>query len=274
MPKIFIPTPSRWQIVVPYRPIGVALIVVLTGLCTYLVFRSDILLVRKIEVENIGGEGGIGGFVNMEEVQDAVSQHLTKSIVFLDTKEITENLKKQFLPIAEVSIEKHLPDKLVVQIEGREPVAVLVIPEEKGIKDVNGINEKFLVDENGFVFAKCPRGLILPELQMYPVEVEPSGGSTSVNLGDTVSGDLVTAALDIINGFGQIEDLDAVAVYIKNQNEIQVDTNKDFFVIFTTEKKINEQTLALKQIYENAEHQGKALKRVDLRFRLPVVEYE
>lgn len=265
MPKIFIPTPSRWQIVVPYKPIGVALIVVLTGLCTYLVFRSDLLLVRKIEVEGIGGEGSIGGFVNMEEVQDAVLQHLAKSIVFLDTKEIAENLKKQFLPIAEVSIEKHLPDKLVVQVKERESVAVLVT------------EEKYLVDKTGFLFAKCPRGVTLPELQMESLQTLKRGevpeNAEKIRIGDSIEGGLVAAALDIISGFVQIENLDAAAVSIQNQNEIRVDTNKDFFVIFTTEKEINEQILALSQIYENAKRQGKALKKVDLRFKLPVVLY-
>lgn len=249
----------------------------------YLVFRSDLLLVRKIEVKGVNGEKGLKGFVNMEEVQNAVSQCLAKSIVFLDTKGIAENLKKQFLPIAEVKIEKQLPDKLVVQVKEREPVAVLVI-EENGPPEADAKEEKFLVDKDGFIFARCPRGITLPELQLESVEVEPPGGSTSVNLGDSIEGGLVAAAIDIISGFGQIENLDAAAVSIQNQNEIQVDTNKDFFVIFTlsdderltgftTEKEINEQILALGQIYENAKRQGKALKKVDLRFKLPVVEY-
>ncbi|MBM4402652.1 MAG: hypothetical protein FJ044_05400 [Candidatus Cloacimonetes bacterium] len=67
--------------------------------------------------------------------------------------------------------------------------------------------------------------------------------------------------------------MDALTISIQNQNEIQVMTNKDFSVIFSIEKKINEQILRLSQIYENAKRQGKALKKVDLRFKLPVVEY-
>ena len=218
-----------------------------------MVFRSDLLLVRKIEVKSAED---LKGFVNVEEVQDAVLQHLAKSIVFLDTKEIAENLKKQFLAIAEVSVEKHLPDKLVVQIEEREPVAVLVI------------EEKYLVDKDGFVFAKWPRGVNLPELVL-----ESEKGIKGLKIGEKIQGQLIVAALDIIDGVSEIEDLKPTAIKITGKNEIHVETDKTFLVLFTSQKKISEQILALKQIHENAKRQGKPLKKVDLRFKLPVVLY-
>lgn len=258
-PKIFIPTPSRWQIVIPYKPIGVALIVVLTGLCIYLIFRSDLLLVRKMEIK------GVNGFVSGQEVREIISVYLAKSIVFLDTKEISEILKSNFLPIKEVYVEKHFPDTLVVQVEERVVVATLVVIEKKNLPEVDIKKDRFLVDGGGFVFAKSPRGVIFPELVLE--------SEKGVKVGEKIQGQLIAAALDIIDGVLEIESLKPTAAKIVGQNEVHVETDKTFLVLFTSQKKINEQILALKQIYENAKRQGKVLKKVDLRFKLPVVLY-
>src|SRR3990170_6832861 len=134
-PRVFIPIGPR-QVVIPYRPISTLLIIFFATLSVFLFLRTDIFQVKALEFE-------FEQLADEALVRQRISEEvLARSIFFLDTGKVEQEIKDSFLTVSAVSIKKEIPDRLLIRVSVRRPLAV--------IADKNKV--RFLVDQEGLLF--------------------------------------------------------------------------------------------------------------------------
>lgn len=284
-PKLFIPTPTRWQIVVPYKPLGVLMLLISAITSAYFFFRSDLFLIREIIIEELeenypNQQNGqtLGRFVSKETLYTNVSAYQARSIFFINSNEISQKLKQIHPSISEVHLEKHLPDKIVIKVSERTPVAIL-----KVVKD--SAQQGFLIDQDGLIFSSSVKGLTLPELVLE--EMPFKKGPTQIALKERIPEELVYSALQIIKGFQNIPSASLQTIIIESEDEIKVhiktkngngekETNSnEWTALFSASnhKSIEDNFASLQAILLDAKIKDKKIASVNLRFRRPVVRY-
>lgn len=242
-PKIFIPAVSGRQIVVPFRPFSLVLIIFLSFLSFFLFLRSDIFQVKALEFE-------------FEEVSDEalVRQRITeevisRSIFFLDPSKVEQKIKDDFPTIRAISLEKKLPDRLLIQVAVRVPLAIV----EDGGKN------HFLVDGEGLLFRQAS-GEELPVIKL--------GEDFAGEVGFQISEQGVTSYLETL-GLAEQKGLKTVAIFLRSTTvELRL---KKTVVWLDVEKGITAQMELLTQLLQRYKLSGRTPKSVDLRFSRPVV---
>jgi len=242
-PKVFIPSSSGRQIVIPFRPISTLLILFLLFLSGFLFLRSDIFQVKVLgfEFEQLADESLVRQRIS-EEV-------LARSIFFLDSGAVEEKIKKDFPTVKEIVIKKILPDQIEAKVTVRVPLAII----EDGSKN------HFLVDGEGFIFR------LAGDEQLPLISLEgDSLGVIGASVGESgVLGYLETLRLVAEKG------LQTVAIYLRGESiELQL---AQTVVWLDPKKNITEQIEVLTQILQRYVVAGKTPKSIDLRFGRPVV---
>lgn len=255
-PKIFIPTPSPWWIIIPFKPLSIVLIIILAGFCIYLALRSDIFLIRNliIEVENEPLDGGqVLKLVNEEKIREKAKKYLTHSVFTTKVKDLEKEILEQFLEVRSAKVYKELPDKLVILVQSRTPVAKVL--SEEG---------EFLVDDTGLIFYQDPPESTLPLFKL---------SFQDLKLGEVLDPQKVSSVLEIINNWKKIEGENLVHIEMDENGDICVLTSANVKVIFSPNKKIELQVTSLQTILLQAKMEGWGLTQVDLRYENPVVKY-
>lgn len=244
-PRVFVPIGPR-QLVVPYRPISTLLIIFLSILSVFLFLRTDIFQIKALEFE----------FEKLEDealVRQRISELvLARSIFFLNPVKVEQEIKGNFPTVSAVSVEKKLPDRLLIKISVRKPLAI--------IEDKNKIN--FLVDQEGLLFRRAG-GESVPVIKLS----EDFEGAVGMKLGVDEQGIAsYLQTLDLVSQKG----LETKAIYLRSQTiELKlVETT----VWLSTEKSIEEQLEMLTQILQRLKLKGKTPETVDLRFSRTVVK--
>ena len=178
-PKLLVPVESR-QIIVPFKPISILIIVFLLIATLILALRSDLFLIHRLDVNF---QTNIGCLLK-EEVSNNLDV-IGRSLVFLNPQVYQNLLLGKFICLKAVHFEKHWPDKLKVTIVERKPVAALQFqsrqvdnfellpPEEISSQSVQLFLEKiatssanfatdfYIIDSDGLIFKKTadPGGL-------------------------------------------------------------------------------------------------------------------
>lgn len=277
-PKLFIPTVSPWQIVIPFKPLSVLLILVLLAASSFLFLRSDIFLVKEIKVEEENANSSFA-FVLPEQIKTGLVTLVARSILTISPDEVDKILRQNFLAIKTVRIEKKLPDQLVVYYQEREPVAVIksekISEQEKLEKDEQGEEVKkiqktvslisFFVDEDGLIFAVKEEKSDLPEFEL--------ASGQELKIGEKIGSRKTLDAIAILHSFQVRADLKIEKINLsKDSPEIEVIFSGPFVVLFETEgKKIEEQISSLQLIYHQAKIDGRKLQKVDFRYEYPVI---
>ncbi len=230
---------------IPFRPLSTILILGLTLLSIFLFLRTDIFQVKTLnfEFEELTDELLVRQRV-MEEV-------LARSIFFLNASAVEEKIKSSFLTVSAVSIEKKLPDTLLIRVSVRKPLAI--------IEDKNAA--RFLVDSEGLLFRLAAKE-DLPVIKLGEDFEGSVGLYLSVNE-QGITGYLKT--LEIVASKG----LETKAIYLRSKTiELQL---KKTVVWLNSEGDIEEQLELLTQILQRFGLSGRTPKTVDLRFSRPVV---
>jgi len=242
-PRVFIPAPAGRQIVVPFRPVSTLLIVALVFLSIFLALRSDIFQVKALEfeLEEVSDEALVRQRV-MEEV-------MGRSIFFLNASKVEDSIKSDFPTIKEVTLEKRLPDKLVIRISVRVPLAV--------VEDKDG--DRFQVDQGGFLFKESGQ----ENLPVIKLGVD-FDGAVGLSVSDKgVCSYLETLDLATQKGFG------VRAIYL---NSTSIELRLDGTVVWlSAEAEISSQLELLTNLLQRYKLGGTTPKSVDLRFSRPVV---
>ncbi|OGC38205.1 hypothetical protein A2V54_01440 [candidate division WWE3 bacterium RBG_19FT_COMBO_53_11] len=244
-PRVFIPVGPR-QLVIPYRPLSTILIVVLSALSIFLFLRTDIFQVKALEFEfeQLADEALV-----RQRISEGV---LARSIFFLDTGRVEQDIKDSFPTVSAVSIKKELPDRLLIRVSVRKPLATIV--------DKNKV--QFLVDQEGLLFRQAA-GEDLPVIELS----EDFEGAVGVKLaidGQGIAGYLQT--LDLVSEKG----LKTKAIYLRSET-IELRLAKTT-VWLSADREIAEQMELLTQILQRLKLQGRTPKSVDLRFSRTVVK--
>ncbi len=195
------------------------------------------------------------------------SNILNKNIFFVDEKNTKLDLKNKFICIKDIQFTKSLPDKILMNVKGRIPVAELIsIPNFESstsavIENIAtpsaSLDETYLADDDGVVFAK---------------------GFADVSkiyfLGKTISikekqDEYLNKTLFILKLFKELG-IDNSKVYIIDNFLI---TNSHPKVAFLLNKEREEQIASLQLILQKAKIDNKELEFIDLRFDKPIIKY-
>lgn len=263
-PKLFVPTPSKWQIVIPFKPLSIILILILLGTSVYLFLRSDVFIVKRVSPStSLGTSGEIGEVLEAETIG--------RSILVLDVGGVVSKIKEQFLVVKDLKITKRLPDTVEVEVIFREPLAVVEKAVEREGEEEGQIiveTQSFVVDQEGLVYAEARNDEELPRVDL---------GGQNIRLGDQLSGTAIRTYLDILN---LLKEAQIVTDWIRLASErtsladtIELQIKDGPFVLLSSQKDASSEISSLQTILKHYKIKGAGLKKVDLRFEKPVVEY-
>ncbi|KKW10471.1 MAG: hypothetical protein UY48_C0036G0008 [Candidatus Gottesmanbacteria bacterium GW2011_GWB1_49_7] len=242
-PRVSVPFGSR-QLVIPYRPISTILIIFLSLLSIFLFLRTDTFQVKALEFE-------FEQLADEALVRQRISEEvIARSIFFLNIGKVEQEIKENFLTVNTVSIEKKLPDRLLIKVSVRKPLAIVA----------DKSKNQFLVDHEGLLFRPAA-GETLP---VITISEDFEGVVGTVIDGRGISGYLQT--LDLVSQKG----LETKAIYLRSETiELRL---KKTIVWLSADRVIDEQLELLTQILQRLKLGGRTPKSVDLRFSRPVVK--
>ena len=202
-----------------------------------------------------------------------------QNILFLNESSLEKRLKEKFLCIRKIKIHKNLPQKVILEVEGRQPVAILI---ESKIKEsistsraeaslsaieasvsaqfvFVGDGDKFLVDDEGVIFAKTSGDAPKVYFEGIPL-----------TLGKKIEKEIVKNALKVlekVKDFG----VEVGETKIYSQNTLLVNSTPK--MIFSLNSSIDLQVAALQLLLQQAKINEENMEFIDLRFEKPIIKY-
>lgn len=272
--KVFIPTPGH-QIIIPFRKISVVLIFLLSFLCVYLAFRSDLFLVHIVEGKTEKEPKIILGIFNSEKKKALgliENQVRGKSLFFINQRALKEKILKDFLSISDVSFEKDFPNRLLVETLPREPIAVVEIVKSQKLATASAQiatassvpGQRFVVDAEGLVFAKAGDFFGLPLFHLFDERV-PS-------LGENIGQKRIETASEIIENLKK-DEIEVSEVFLTAFGSIEMILGDRTKVLFSGQKNPIAQVASLQLILSSTRIEGRVPRTIDLRFEKPIIKY-
>lgn len=208
------------------------------------------------------------------------SQILGKKFFLLDKNKIEEKLKNKFSCIKFINLTKQIPNKVTIEVFGREPVAILsfyksnessnsallenIASDSATATQELEILDQFLVDSEGVVFSKLKNTLNVPIIYF---------GSFDLSVGRIIGETLLKNSLKISEKIKTYDIHPKIAkMYPDNVFVIFPETEKPKLV-FALERDIDIQLASLQLILTQAKIDEQDMEFVDLRFEKPVVKY-
>ncbi|MBU0708425.1 FtsQ-type POTRA domain-containing protein [Patescibacteria group bacterium] len=248
-PKIFIPIPHKW-IVISFKPVSIILVIMLFACSTYLVFRSDIFLVRNLEF--ITDKPLRGSVLTEGDLRIVLDHYITRSMFRINTGELQASLLDKYLALKEVKIERHFPDSLYIFWQEREALVVVV-------KD----GKKFLVDHEGLLYAEIPGEVNIPEIQ--------GAWKEELSIGEKLESDYLESCLMVINYLMGNNDLKMELATLDTGGILRLTSKEGWRVIFSLEKETESDLQTLVAIISRYARENETFSEIDLRFKYPVV---
>ena len=200
------------------------------------------------------------------QVKNSISI-LGQNIFLIKNQLIEKNLKGKFICIRNVNLSKIFPDKIELDIVGRNPIAKIFSQKNDLATDsaqleniatpsVN-LQDGYLIDDEGVIFSKDSNNLEIPRILVLGLELSVGKKFNNNNLGNS---------LKII---GKIKELG-----ISLQSVVVRD---NFLIIFSKPKiifkldNIDPQIASLQLILRKAKIESNQLEFIDLRFDKPIV---
>jgi len=178
---------------------------------------------------------------------------LGKNIVSLSPQKTKQLIKDELPGINQVEIKKKLPDKLIVHLTKRKPIAV-----------VEANKEYYQVDYQGVILAKLDQPADLPLI---------ASGEVSVAVDNhQLESSVILSSLDFLYQL-LIKNIEARRLEITDSRELTVFLKTGPKVLISLDKNIKEQVDSLQLILERAKIEGKQIELIDLRFDKPVISY-
>ena len=232
----------------------VMIVLVFLGTITWVYVKYQPFNIKSIAI--VGAER----FVSQEDVQKIVGEKaLDQNIIFLRSEVLQEVLARNFLASKSVKITKFLPNRLVVTMAERVPIA-LILP--KSGKDF------VFVDAEGFVL-----GLANKSTTNLPV----INYSQNVEVGKFVDAVAVKYYFELIKALD--EDNVAVSTISSYPRYTEFFTLTDLAgdeatqVLFANSQNPKPQVKIFSKMLEAFKAEGKHLKKIDLRFDKVIVEF-
>lgn len=178
---------------------------------------------------------------------------LGKNIISLSPQKTEEIIKEELPGIDQVKIEKRLPDKLIVYLAKRKPIAV-----------VETNSEYYQVDYQGVILAKLDQPTDLPLIVSGEFSVAADNRQ--------FKSALILSSLDFLYQL-LISSIEAHRLEITDSRELTVFLKTGPKVLISLDKNLKKQVDSLQLILERAKIEGKQIELIDLRFDKPVISY-
>lgn len=204
------------------------------------VYLNPVYQVSNIEIV------GPYKYVSSTDVREVSEKNLIGKIIFsVNPKDIEKTLKDIFLGAKSVSVSKSYPNKILVAIEERVPVAIVVSSHDL---------ENYLIDVDGYVL-----GAVSDEFMSMPKIVYDRG----VKIGDFIGDSVVPVCVAILKE-AQKSGLEVSSVsYSERQSVIFLEGTE---VLISNKKNIRDSISVLAKVYNTLKIEGKMVKKIDLRY--------
>lgn len=217
----------------------------------YLVCFYSLFQIKEVEIS--GNQK-----VSAENIRNLIEINLPKKIIFLNSKsiflvnfkKIEENLLGQLPQIGKVDFDRDFPNKLIVSVKERKPVAIL----EKG-------EDYFFVDEKGLAFEK------ISEKDSWLIIKNPSLAQ-ELKLGEEViEEEKLAKILEIRSELRKLEIRISLAEIISSQR-VNIRTLEGWEIYFNLEDDVSQQVFNLNLVLKEkiSPEERENLEYVDLRF--------
>ncbi|KKP70268.1 hypothetical protein A2X44_00995 [candidate division CPR3 bacterium GWF2_35_18] len=247
---IFISSVGKRNIVVPFKPVSAVLIALLTILCIYLLFRSDIFLARIITFERIETGGNTSQLILQTDLEDESRYWSTFSLFTFPQDSETRRILDKLPALEEFRITKKFPQELKVVYKERKQAAI--------VKAKNG---SFVLDQKGYVFALTNDQIKAPLFEDLETEWQ---------IGRSINSEKVAFAISTVSRFNKLN-LHPTNFLFSGENDLVVKTDTNLEIIFSSFKDVDLQIAVLDVVLKNAKIEGKTFEKIDLRFDRPVV---
>ena len=239
-------------IVIPYKPLGVVITLLLLFLCLYLFFRSDFFMIHTISAVRSEEQNQVQ-LISVETLIDDLIDMRGRSLFSVDTAYFRDQLLEKHRSLEAVRFDKKLPDRIIITFTERKAAAV-----------IRAKNGSFILDSTGYIYAPMPEELRAPVFQDLEKEVV---------LGEHINSRQAEAAINLVTGFNELELFTASTFNFTSYPTVVITTSENVELLFSGEIEISEQLATLQLIVKNATIEGKSPNRIDLRFKRPVVSY-
>jgi cell division protein FtsQ len=196
---------------------------------------------------------GAGKFVNAEDLEILVDSNLVnRNIFYVDTQKLESDLNSNFLGAKKLSVKKVFPDKIIVSVEERKPLALLY---------QNPESELYLIDDEGYVLGKvAPEFMDLPKIQF----------SGALEIGKFVSQEIVPVTRQII------KESDANNLKISsmsfNPKYTRIYIVDSAEALISNEKDLSFSLKLLSSMVKRLTLEGKKVSQIDLRYDKVIVK--
>ncbi len=220
-------------------PVGVILVAIIA-----IVLFSPLFKIREIVVSAENG-------CNVDKNDKNLSQFIGKNIFYINRPNIQNDLKKTFPCIENVSLEKKIPNKLLLKITSK-----------KAVVNIDGTS--FQATADGLVIEaknsdKRPQ-LFLPQ-------------NTPVVLGQKLQDPTTLSSLAISARLVKT-DFVPTNIRIVDNTDIAVYSSTEAVVLFSSLGDPNVQVDSLQALLAGAKIDPSKIAKIDLRFEKPVVTYK
>ena len=237
---------------------GIVAVIIFLVFSIFLFSSSDFFIIRNIEIssEKIG-------CANDGELKDAAGL-FGKNFFILDIKNIEISLKKKFICIKDITLSRLLPNRIRLEVQGRDPAASLVsikdfeasassLIENTATPSATQRGDTFVVDDEGVVFLKSSFINDIPKIFVF----------------GTLQDDYLKKSLKILRqlkSFG----IDNKEISLINNLFIVSSIPK---IVFRLDQDVDLQIASLQLILQRAKIDSKELEFIDLRFDKPVLKF-
>jgi cell division septal protein FtsQ len=218
----------------------------------YAVFISDYFLIKDFEIVE---EGTI--IDNYEKMNNILQKLIGQNLVLVNEENIIITIKEDHPEIENVKIKKVFPDLIKIEYE-KYPVAANLI------NTVEGIQKKFIVDSQGFLVEENIEHPDLPRVFFETTEFLEFRNNFLGS--EERSEHRLSQIISAINLFEEKFAMKILyAEYKKNEREVHLHTEKNFYVMIDLEKNINRQIEKLKKALPKLDIYNESLVYIDLR---------
>lgn len=276
--RVFIPFGKRALVVIPFKTFSLVPLVLLIIASGYLLLRSDVFLVRQVEILREGGF--VSEDISSAEllpdtlIQYAVEPHVVaRSLWNIDMPKIREEVLAISPSVAEVVISRKLPDHITITVIEREPIALLAPIREETTFEGQHIAkiEYYLIDQDGEVYQKIPKKADLPTF-VYPSLFEERSMEEEL-VGHTFDEDVIKQLVAVSNALQHIPWLTVETIELTGDLSVNVSLADEVILVMSLTKDLSQQVRALELIQQQVVYSGRSIERIDTRFDKAVVQY-
>jgi len=237
--------------------LGFFILIVIGGFI-YLFIFSSVFQIKDVQIS--GAEKS-----PVPEIKDIVFlKSKSRNIFLINFEEITRNLLKKYPQIANINFKRDFPDRILIQIEERRPIALFCQPVIELFPlffDKSPAEECYFLDRQGVIFEKIEN-----QLGNFLV-FNAKSFISKFSLGQEIVNENYLTKILKINT--QLEkDIKIEKVLLVSENRLNIKTSEGWEIYFNPEKDLDWQIEEMKILLEQkiSPERRKNLEYVDLRF--------